>query len=109
MSTTPTITYNDSIHDLPTDKVEPSQNELRIVNSIFKKNKKMVNTLVGEFQDPIIIGILFILFSLEQVNGIVFKFVPSAQNSPYILIVIKALVFMVVYWVIKHFYLSRAN
>ena len=109
MSTHPQITYNDSFHDLPTDKSEPSENELRIVNNIFKKNKKMVNTLVTEFQDPIIIGILFILFSLDQVNDIVIKFFPSAGNSSYILIGIKALAFMLLYWIIKHFYLSRTN
>ena len=109
MSTPSQITYNDSIHDLPTDKSEPSESELRIVNNIFKKNKKMVNTLVAEFQDPIIIGILFILFSLDQVNDIVIKFVPSAGNSVYILVGIKTIAFMLLYWIIKHFYLSRTN
>ena len=102
-----TVTYNDSINDLPTDKVDPTENELKIVNNIFKKNKKMMNRIVEEFQDPLIIGILFVLFSLDQVNSIVIKFVPSAQNSIYILLGIKALAFMILYWIIKHFYLSR--
>ena len=102
-----TVTYNDSINDLPTDKVDPTENELKIVNNIFKKNKKMMNRIVEEFQDPLVIGILFVLFSLDQVNSIVIKFVPSAQNSIYILLGIKALAFMILYWIIKHFYLSR--
>ena len=102
-----TVTYNDSINDLPTDKVDPTENELKIVNNIFKKNKKMMNRIVEELQDPFIIGILFVLFSLEQVNSIIIKFFPAAQNSFYILIGIKALAFMILYWIIKHFYLSR--
>ncbi len=97
----------DVISQLPSDQSQPSHNEIRIVESLFKENKDTMSMIATESKDAIFIGILFVVFSLPVVDGLVLKFLPSAETSPYMMVGIKALALMLTYWVVKHFYLSR--
>ena len=99
----------DPISQLPVDQSQPSTNELQIVNSLFTKHKSTMDTLMEEAKDSIFIGALFIAFSLPLVDGLFKKILPVTEKSPYILVAIKALTVMALYWLIKHFYLSRKN
>lgn len=98
----------DDITKLPVDKNPPSVNEIHLVNSLFtEQNKSIISTILSEGKDAILVGILFILFSLPQIDEMFHKLIPSTKNSIYILLGIKAILITIIWWVIKYFYLSR--
>ena len=97
----------DLLLNLPTDKNEPTQDENKVLNTLFKE-KETVGVLFGEFKESIIVGILFILFSLSYVDDLILKVVPSLENhSPYVMIGIKTALIILSFWILKHFYLIR--
>ena len=101
-------TNSDLIKALPTDKVEPSTDELQMMDILFKNaNTPGMNNLFKEIKDSLIVGILFILFSIPQIDTLLNKYIPITQTSPYILILIKAIFIIGLYWLIKHFYLAK--
>lgn len=100
----------DPITHLPVDKSIPTPNEIHLVNSLFNEpNKSTMNMIIHEGKDSILIGILFIIFSLQQIDEMIKKIIPSTANSMYIMLGVKAIMIMAVWWVIKHFYLSRKS
>ena len=98
---------SDNISDLPTDKNEPSSEELEIVNTLFKTNNNKMYVILNEVKDALLVGILFIIFTLPQIDAFINKFIPFTQKSIYILILIKFFVMIIIYWCIKYF--SRKN
>ena len=106
------ISYNtkmaDSIISLPTDKNQPTPHELEIVNALFndKNNKKNMSLILSEAKESLIVGILFLLFSLPQLDKLLNKFLPITEKSVYILFLIKIFSVMILFWLIKHFYLA---
>ena len=101
------IPNGDNISQLPVDQSQPSLNELNIVNSLFTNHKEGINSIVNELKDSVIVGALFIIFSLPPIDNCLHKILPFTQRSPYIMVVIKSIAVMALYWLIKHFYLSR--
>jgi hypothetical protein len=98
----------DLIKNLPTDKVLPSQDEIQMMDILFKNTSSYgINNLLKELKDVLVLGILFILFSIPQIDTLLNKFIPITTTSPYMLILIKAGIIMVFYWIIKHFYLMK--
>jgi hypothetical protein len=97
----------DYLNSLPVDTIAPTPREQKMVDTLFTKHSNTMDSMYSESKDSILVGILFIMFSLPQVNTIIYKFVPSAETSMYITIAIKAIAVMALYWIIKHFYLSR--
>jgi hypothetical protein len=97
----------DMISQLPSDQSQPSHNEIRIVETLFKENKDTISTIATEGKDAIFIGALFVIFNLPIVTSLVLRFVPSAETSMYVMVGVKAIALMLTYWVVKHFYLSR--
>lgn len=103
--------YSDDIENLPLDKTYiPTQNERAIVDSLFGvQDKSVLNKIVNELKDLVLIAILFILFSLKNVDEFIQKVIPVSQNSVYILLLIKTIAFVSVFWIFKNFYLSQSN
>ena len=101
------LNTGDSIAQLPVDSSIPTNNELRIVNTLFKNHKNEMNSIFEESKESLLVSILFIIFSLPQINNIIYKIVPPSKNSIYILLITKALLLGTIFWLIKHFYLSR--
>jgi hypothetical protein len=103
--------YSDDIENLPLDKTYiPTQNERAIVDSLFGvQNKSVLNKIVNELKDLVLIAILFILFSLKNVDEFIQKVIPASQNSLYILLLIKTIAFVTIFWIFKNFYLSQSN
>ena len=97
----------DLIETLPTDKSELSQPEIQIMDTLFKQNHTTIQKLLLGTQDVILIGILFILFSMPQIDQYVIKLFPSTISSPYILIFIKTILFMLSYFILKNIYMVR--
>jgi|TARA_B100001059_G_scaffold5659_1_gene4755 hypothetical protein len=97
----------DLIDTLPVDQSQPTANELQIVDTLFTKHKNTLDSLVAESKDSLIIGLLFIVFSLPAVDDLLKRVLPITDKSSYILLAIKAIAVMALYWLIKHYYLSR--
>ena len=102
-----TMLMSDNINSLPTDKNNPSEVDKNITDTIFGENSTVTEKLVKEGKDVFILGLLFIIFSLPQLDDIIKKFIPLTANSIYALILTKAILLMASFWLIKHFYLSR--
>jgi hypothetical protein len=100
---------SDLVSTLPVDKVQPSHEELQMVDMLFKQHNGTMNKIFVEAKESLIVGILFILFSIPQVDDIIQRFIPITQNSIYILILIKTSFVMILFWITKHFYLSKKN
>ena len=103
------ITKNiyDNISELPVDKKEPNQNEIHMVNVLFKDHKRDLISVLVEAKESIIVGTLFGIFSLPQFDMILNKILSFTQNSIYVLIFTKIIIIIILFWVIKHFYLTR--
>ena len=57
---------SDILEQLPVDKINPTPDELHIMDTLFKQHKTEVNVIFMELKDCLIIAILFILFSLSK-------------------------------------------
>jgi hypothetical protein len=99
---------SDFIDDLPVDKNPPSESEMNIINSIFSQKQNIRKLLLGT-QDVLLVGFIFILFSLPQIDEYIMKIFPSTTKSPYILIGLKTILFMLFYFISKNIYLARKN
>lgn len=103
----PSTVQSDIIDNLPVDESIPSQNELQILDTLFKKQLSIFERLLHECKDILLAGFLFIIFSTPQSDTVLLKIVPQVQNSYYIRIIAKCVCFMFVYFVIKNLHLAR--
>ena len=99
----------DAIDQLPADMSVPSHNEIRIVDQLFHQKKGIFDRIMGQTKDIVVLGGLFIIFSLPFIDTLIRKFVTAASTSPYILIGIKTLLFVFAYFIINNLYLARKN
>ena len=107
MSINQEISTGDKITDLPVDEKNPTHTEIHMVDSVFGEPPTIMNNLVKEGKGVMIVGILFILSSLPPIDDCLHKLIPVTKKTPYLLIFFKALLVMVLYWVIKYYSLSR--
>jgi hypothetical protein len=101
------MSTGDNIKQLPIDEQIPSQNEINIVNTIFKKEKTTMDKVFGEFNTILFVGVLFLIFSLPIVDDTIKRFIPMTQSSFIILLLLKVFAFMVVFWIVNNFYLAK--
>jgi hypothetical protein len=103
----PNIINGDPIDTLPIDQLPPSHEDIKLTDILFKKNKKIIDIILADAKNVLLMGILFIIFSLPIVDDIICRYINIANNSIYILIVIKAIFFMIIYYLINNLYLAR--
>jgi len=102
--------YSDDIENLPIDaNLKASSDEKDIVDSLFGVPKSSMENIASEMKDLFIIAILFFALSLKNTDELIGKILPATQNSVYLLLGIKTIIFMVLFWIIKNFYLSKTN
>lgn len=97
----------DSIASLPTDSTPPNPSEVQVLDTLFKRDKSTVQKFLDGTKDIILAGLLFALFSIPQVNSLIYKLFPSSTKSEYILLFIRVCIFMLLFFVLKNFYLVR--
>lgn len=90
----------DSIHTLPVDNNPVTDNDKKILSTFFT-TPEASGKVIGEFKEGLIGAFLFIILSLPQVDEIILKFID--QKSPYILILIKAIAFVIGFYIVKNF------
>lgn len=98
----------DYIEKLPIDTSEITPTELKIMNTLFSGNNTITQNLKREIKTLIILSTLFVLISLKYVDDIIIKFFPNIENSPYLLLLIKSLLFSITYFIINNFHLIRS-
>jgi hypothetical protein len=91
--------YYDIINELPSDEYPPSESDLQISNMLFVNNsniKENESSLFQEIIDPIIVGILFVIFSLPCIDVFI-----SGQTGEGMKLFIKTLFVIILFWIIK--------
>ena len=98
----------DFISKLPTDKINPSPEEFNIVNTLFEENVKPKSNFVYNLKTSIVVGVLFVIFSLNYLDEFIFKIVPNLRDiTPYILLIIKVILIIIIFFLIKTFLLKQ--
>lgn len=92
----------DILENLPTNKNQPSHNEIKIVDTLFKKHTSAISNITKEFKDNILIGVLFFILSLPQVDALFKKYISVTNSSLYMLLLVKTIFFIVALWIIKN-------
>ncbi len=96
--------YGDDIKTLPTDPSEPLLHEKEIINTIFGTVKES-RSLQQEIKKLVIITVLFIVFSLPQVNTFLERFL--FKERPYVNLAIKGLLFAIAFWLVENYALAK--
>jgi len=103
------LTGGDPINQLPVDKNPPLPNEVHIIDILFKKHRGAMDMIFEEAKDSVLVASLVIIACMPQIDLFIHKMIPISQQSPYFLLLAKGLIAAFLYWIIKHFYLSRRN
>lgn len=95
----------DFIIDLPSDENPVSENETKIVNMLFKeKVNPKGECKLNDFIDVLIIGVLFVVLSLPYFDTFMRTIIIFPENRAlYIILLIKTLLMMILFWIIKHY------
>jgi hypothetical protein len=97
----------DLIRELPSDQTVLSHNEEKIADTLFQKQKSTVDLILEKSKDILLVGILFMIFSMSQTNEFIHKFVPFSNTSEYTLIIVKTCIVMALFFILKNIHLAR--
>lgn len=95
---------NDLLTQLPTDENPITYNEKKILETVFGKSTTSVSF---EVKDYIISAILFAVLSLQPVDSLIKSVIKT--NSEYIILGIKTLIFIILYFFIRNISLIRKS
>jgi hypothetical protein len=98
--------YGDNIQNLPSDENEPTNSEIQIIDSLFKEKTTAIQLFLANSKELIFLCVLFIIMSLPQIENLILNFFPN-YNNQYVIIIIKAVAFSSIYFVLKNLYLVR--
>jgi len=101
------IASGDPISQLPVDQTPPLPNEVHIIDTLFKKHRGGMDMIFEEAKDAIFVALLVIIACFPNIDVIIHRIIPSTVNFPYFLLLVKGAIAALIYWIIKHFYLSR--
>tara|TARA_Y100000816_G_C25630861_1_gene336390 strand:+ start:200 stop:511 length:312 start_codon:yes stop_codon:yes gene_type:complete len=98
----------DNINNLPINNQPPTNHELKIVKELFEdpEHQETINTSVNELKDYILAGILFLVFSLKGLDNLLKNNVAIFENSDIILVLFKALLFIIIFYIVRNFVLA---
>jgi hypothetical protein len=96
----------DLLRNLPTDNNNPNEKELYYINNIFEKEQSNIRKLMIEFKDIVMISLLFLLVSIPYFDSIIKKLYPRAENAS-IMLIIKSVLFGLLYYMLKNLYTLR--
>jgi hypothetical protein len=98
----------DFLNNLPTNQTIPSQQELSVVNRLFSSYPDSTKNIFLEFKTDLFLGLLFFILSLPTVDNLLTKhFVITQKYPPYILLLVKSLIFVLLCWLSKNFWLAK--
>ena len=91
----------DVINELPSDENPVSDNEMKIVNMLFKEKEKIKSKTTKDIFEVVVVGFLFVLVSLPCFDSLF-----QIENTNIILI-IKTAIIMFLFWIIKYVELKK--
>jgi len=99
----------DSIKDLPVDqmsKEDPA--ELQLAANLFGTVGDVVNNpnVVSHFRPTMLAALIFLILSLPQLDTFIASF-SRRPMSPYVMVLVKAVIFFVVLYVASNFSLAK--
>ena len=100
------MSKQDYIEQLPTDESEPNVDELYLVNTMFSNNDDTARVF-DNFKETIVVGFLFILLNMPFINNIIKSSLRFTENSFTIFVFVKAIICMILFFVINNFALCR--
>ena len=105
------LVMGDNIKQLPVNKTPPTSNEIHLAQNLFAEppHRNTMSIIFEEGKEAIVTGFLFIIFSLPQLDNLFHKSRPVTSKSIYLLLFLKGLLFIMIWWVIKYFYLARKD
>jgi hypothetical protein len=92
----------DAINQLPTDENPVSENEMKILNMLFKEKEKPKSKTSKDIFETIVVGFLFVLLSLPCFDSLLFQI----ENTNIILL-IKTVLIMFLFWIIRYVELKK--
>lgn len=98
----------DPIQSLPVDDINPSANDMELSKILFGQEEDGNDRKkIPESQSTIInlglIGLLYIIMSLEQTDRFLTEVLPSVKSQPYLLLFVKCLLVVLIYYVMVKF------
>ena len=96
----------DVLNTLQTDDSIPTNEELQIVQSLFRENSSGIKTILSGLKEGLLVMGLVFLFFLPPISKWLDKVLPMGK-SPYVMLLIKALLIGVIFWLVNHFYLAK--
>jgi hypothetical protein len=97
----------DDINSLPVDASIPSVEEAMAIDTLFKRNKSMLDSFMMHSKDVILVGALFVIFSIPQIRTLLGSMFPLIVKSPLIGTFILAVIVMILYFLVKNFALAK--
>jgi hypothetical protein len=97
----------DPISSLPVDEQPPTEKERLLVEKYFKKNISTFSKIMDSGQDAIVVGLIYIVMSLPQVDTLLIRFFPSLENQNYVRLAVKGLIATILFYCVKYMYLIR--
>ena len=91
----------DVISELPSDENPVSDNEMKIINMLFKEKEKIKSKTTKDIFEVVVVGFLFVLVSLPCFDSLF-----QIENTNIILI-IKTAIIMFLFWIIKYVELKK--
>jgi len=91
----------DVINELPSDENPVSDNEMKIVNMLFKEKEKIKSKTTKDIFEVVVVGFLFVLISLPCFDSVF-----QIENTNIILI-IKTVLIMFLFWIIRYVELKK--
>jgi len=89
----------DVIDELPSDEIPVSENEMKIINMLFKEKEKNKSKTTKYLLEVIVVGFLFVLLSLPCFDSLISKFIENSN----IILIIKTVLIMILFWIIRHY------
>jgi len=93
----------DHIDSLPVDNNPPNEREHSILMNDLKFAQSQASSIASSFKTPLLTGALFFVLSLPATDRLICHVAPVCQEMPYVLLLIKSLIFMVMFFVISKF------
>ena len=100
----------DKIEHLPVDENAPTAKEVHLIEYLFEKKKDgntFLGGILGGFKEAILGAVLFIILSLPFLDGIIQSCIPATNNFV-ILLIVKTVVFLILFAIIQNIALVRS-
>lgn len=92
----------DYIETLPQDKKSDEYEKQKpIIDNVFGVNESLGSKMIRELSHSILIAVLFIIFTLPQVDGLILKSVPNSNNM-IVMYSIKCFFIIILYYIFRN-------